>query len=93
MIQKMPGAEASKLKEELGYKIISAEITDDSQPINNFIFPEKYCLVFGNESHGVSKEILDLSDVIVHIPINPEVSSINVAASSAVFMYYIATAY
>jgi len=76
------------LKVNSGYNIISAEITDDSKPINNFIFPEKYCLVFGNEAHGVSKEILEISDNIVHIPINPEVSSINVAASSAVFMYH-----
>ncbi len=70
-----------------GYKIISAEITQDSYPIYHFDYPDKFALIFGNEGYGIEPSILDISDYIVHIPIIDEVGSINVAASTAVFMY------
>lgn len=71
----------------LGYMIIAAEITNNSYPIYHFDFPEKFAVIFGNEGNGVDRELLKISDYIVHIPIMPNVDSINVAASSAVFMY------
>lgn len=74
-----------KLKES-SYKIISAEITDKSSPISEVKLPEKFALVFGNEGRGISKDILDLSDYIIHIPITDKVNSINVASSCAVIL-------
>jgi TrmH family RNA methyltransferase len=70
----------------LNYQIISAEITYNSIDYKNISFPEKFCLIFGSESHGIEKSILDLSDYIVKIPISENVESINVAASSAVIL-------
>lgn len=72
-----------------GYSIISAEITDHSLPLDNIIMPDKYCIIFGSEGDGISPEILELSDSIIHIPINPKVNSINVAATSAVFFHHL----
>lgn len=71
------------------YKIISSEITGSSQSVDDFHFPEKFALVFGNEGNGIDKEMIELSDAVVHIPINLQVSSINVAASSAVILHEI----
>jgi tRNA G18 (ribose-2'-O)-methylase SpoU len=67
-----------------GYTIISVEITNNSIPINDYIFENKIALIFGSESSGIEKSVLDLSDDIIYIPINPDVPSINVAACSAV---------
>ncbi len=73
------------------YTIIAAEITNTSISIRDYKFSQKSIIVFGNESNGISSEILDICDAIVHIPINPEVNSINVAATSAIFLNYIST--
>jgi tRNA (guanosine-2'-O-)-methyltransferase len=75
-----------KLKKDLGYRIIGAEIAENAMPVDNYSFPEKCAIVFGTESKGISPEVLKLCDDLVYIPINPLVNSINVAASSAVIL-------
>lgn len=75
---------------ERGYSIIAAEIAPESKNVVDFHFPDKFVLIFGTESHGVSEDALNICDNIIHIPISPNVSSLNVAASSAIFMNLIA---
>ncbi|XOU94043.1 MAG: TrmH family RNA methyltransferase [Candidatus Kerfeldbacteria bacterium] len=48
---------------------------------------EKFCLVLGNESHGVDKEIVDLSNEIVTIGMDGDIESLNVASAAAIFFY------
>ena len=70
-----------KLKES-GYKIVSLEITSISTDIRKFSSPseEKICLILGSENSGVSQELLDASDISIHIPMLGHNSSMNVAA-------------
>ena len=71
----------------IGFLIIAAEITGKSQSLYDLnIRDEKYCIIFGSEGQGISKEILDLSDSVIHIPIAADVPSLNVASSSAVIL-------
>ncbi len=72
---------------EKGYSIIAAEITENTIPIHDFHFPDKFALIFGTEGQGIKNELLNLAQHVVHIPINPVVSSLNVAVSSALFLY------
>lgn len=46
-------------------------------------------LVFGRERNGLSNEELDLCHYLVHIPCNPEFSSLNIAAAVQVLTYEI----
>ena len=84
-----------KLKDALqelklrGYSIVAAEVTKNSVSIDEHIFSKKSIIIFGNESNGISEEVLDVCDVIVHIPIKAGVNSINVAATSAIFLNHI----
>jgi 23S rRNA (guanosine2251-2'-O)-methyltransferase len=58
-----------QLKSE-GYTIAIIEQTTKSIPLHQFN-PEKekkYCLVFGNEVHGVSEEAVALGDIAIEIP-------------------------
>ncbi len=80
-------SELITLKNEYGYKIISAEITENSYPIHHIDFDSKFVLIFGSEGKGISNEVLEISDFIVHIPIIEQVGSINVAAAAGIFMY------
>lgn len=79
-----------KLKDD-GYSIISAEITDNSKDLSECVFEKskKICLVAGSERHGVSQEILDNSDEVVHIPMVGKGSSMNVVAALAIITYKI----
>lgn len=77
------------LKNKLGYSIISSELTDNSVNIDDFIFPQKFVIVFGNEGFGISDKILNISDAVIKIKIAEKINSINVAASTAIVFYEI----
>ncbi len=74
------------LRNSYGYRITGAEITDTSIPLYDYTFPARFALVFGAESQGIAPGVINKCDDLVHIPINPVVNSINVAASSAVIL-------
>lgn len=64
-----------------GYTIIAIEQTTESQSLQNFN-PEpagKYCLVFGNEVHGVSEEAIELADIALEIPQAGTKHSLNIS--------------
>ncbi len=48
---------------------------------------EIYCLVFGNESHGIDKDILELSNKLIKINMTADIESLNVASSAAIIFY------
>ena len=45
------------------------------------------CLIVGNETHGVSKEVLDICDGIVEIPMFGVNKSLNVMVSLGIVLY------
>lgn len=76
----------NKLKQN-NYEIISTYLDNESLDINKFTPKEKHCLVFGNEGNGVSKEIIDLSDIKLIIKMNDKVDSLNVSVASGIVMF------
>lgn len=69
-----------------GYRILALEITNQSIDLRsvNIADTEKVCLLLGNENGGVSEDLLDLCDAVVHIPMQGENSSMNVAMAAAI---------
>lgn len=86
--------ELEKLKSE-GYSIWSIETANNAQHINQLesIIPEKLIIVFGHEQHGISKEILVLSDKIIDIELYGSKNSLNVAVSQAIILNKITSLY
>ncbi|WP_370476439.1 TrmH family RNA methyltransferase [Tamlana flava] len=83
---------ASEVVESLkteGYKIISLEITSTSQPLNNFQFSKEkpIALIVGDENFGVSEDILEKSDAIIHIDMFGQNSSMNVVQATNITLY------
>jgi len=70
-----------------GYRIFAAEITETSTPLAQMVTPEKWVLLMGHEGNGISKEILDLCDTVVHIEMMPTIKSFNVAVAASILMY------
>lgn len=64
-----------------GYKVIAIEQTTESVSLNQFPIDttERYCLVFGNEVHGVSEEAINVCDAALEIPQLGTKHSLNVS--------------
>lgn len=74
-----------------GKQIISLEITETSRPIHEFNFDVRnpIALVVGDENFGISKDILQLSDAIIHIDMFGQNSSMNVVQATNIALYEI----
>ena len=74
-----------------GYRVICLEVTTDSTPIHKmkFSFDKPIALVVGDERYGISDEILELSDQIVHIEMFGRNSSMNVMQATNIALYEI----
>ncbi|HTF19607.1 MAG TPA: RNA methyltransferase [Chryseolinea sp.] len=78
----------SRLKEK-GYTIVAVEQTTESVALDRFIpLPEaRYCLVFGNEVHGVSTEVVDACDVALEIPQSGTKHSLNISVCLGIVVW------
>ena len=67
--------------------IYTTHLSDDSTEIFDLNFTESIALVFGNETFGVSKEILKYSDGNFIIPQVGIIKSLNISVACAVTLY------
>ncbi len=72
-----------------GYAICALEITDAARPYFETEYPDKLCLVLGNEDHGVTRSVLDLCDFSVFVPMYGRGRSLNVHVATAIVLYHI----
>lgn len=79
-----------ELKEQ-GMQIIAVEQDKRATKIKDLNLKVKFpvAIVVGNETNGVSKEVLDLADIIVELPMYGINTSFNVWGSAAVVAYKI----
>lgn len=85
-IFKIPVREIELCILKLKYQIIVSNLSDDSIPLKEVNTQDNFVLVLGNESHGVKKETVELSDINVKIPIST-MESLNVAIAGGILMY------
>lgn len=73
-----------------GYQLIVTTLSENSIFLENVINKIKnpYIIVFSNEGHGVSKELLSLANLKIKIPMQ-NIDSLNVASSAAIILYYL----
>lgn len=75
-----------QLKEE-GFQIVSVEQSEKSTDYKEVAVSDKNAIVFGNEVDGVSKDIIEISDVVAEIPMRGKKESLNVTTSVGIFLY------
>jgi tRNA G18 (ribose-2'-O)-methylase SpoU len=102
----MPWARASsdewpraldQLRNKLGYTIVAAEDTPNAVELAQFNPTARTLVVFGAEQDGVSREVLNLADAVVKIPMHGAMSpalegdppSLNVSIASAVVLHHL----
>ncbi len=77
---------AQKLKPK-GVQIISDEVADNSIDYREFHPSSRVCFILGREYDGVSQELLNLSDAIIHLPLLGMCNSINGSTAASVILY------
>lgn len=76
-----------ELKEE-GFGVYAAAL-DKAVDFDKAKYANKRAIIIGNEANGISKEVLDVADVKIKIPMEGKVESLNAAISAAVLMYHV----
>lgn len=80
-------SEAVKKLRDNGFIVCATVLSDDSQDVNSIKKSEKIALIIGNESVGLSKDIINACDAKIKIDIDKRVESLNASAAAAVLMY------
>jgi tRNA G18 (ribose-2'-O)-methylase SpoU len=70
-------------------KIVSIEQDDRSQPFQSFSYTYPLAIVVGHESNGVTREVLNMSDAIIELPMWGINVSLNVMVSCGIILYEI----
>ena len=68
-------------------RVVAVEQAENSVPYDEFDYNLPIALVVGHESDGVSKEVLEICDGIVELPMFGVNISLNVMVSLAIVMY------
>lgn len=69
--------------------IVAVEQDTRSKPFNSVSYELPLAIIVGNETTGVSKEVLDMADVIVELPMWGVNKSLNVMVSCGIILYEI----
>lgn len=78
--------EVARLRAE-GRRVLAATLSPRATPLPRLARPAHLVLLLGHEGEGLRRDLLDLADEEVTIPIAPDVDSLNVAAAAAVLLY------
>ena len=75
------------LLKEKGFEIIGSALTDDARDIYKSKINSPVAVVMGNEANGIEKDILDICDKKIIIPMKNIMESLNVSVAASVIMY------
>ncbi len=81
-----PTDACEQLKAE-GYTLVAVEVADESVHYMSFDYPEKCCLVLGNEGAGVYGKVMKLCDAAVFVPMAGKGRSLNVHVAAAIVAF------
>ena len=76
-------------KYEKDKKIIVTSLDERSIPLKDLPHYQDFILVLGNESHGVSNEIVKKANVLTKIEMNSDIDSLNVAVAAGIIMNHL----
>jgi len=75
-----------RLKEE-GYVIVALEQDPRAVDYKKVNTAERFALVLGNETEGLSREVLDACDVVAEIPMRGAKESLNVSVAAGIALF------
>ncbi len=76
-----------KMLKQNNVEIVSVEVSSNSIDYRKYNPSKAVCLILGREFDGVSQELINLSDSVIHLPLLGMSNSINVSTAASVVMY------
>ena len=70
-----------------GIRIVALEKDKTSKDIQTYKSKGAVCMILGNEIDGVTDELLELADEVLHIPMRGEKKSLNVSVAFGIGIY------
>ena len=74
---------------EKGYNVIGTYLDSDSCDIYSNDVKSPVAIIVGNEANGIDKDVIDLCDKKVIIPMKSDIESLNVSVAASIVMYEI----
>lgn len=74
-----------------GYSILTTANSSDAISLQDYSFSSNSAIVIGNEGYGVEKNIMNLSNAIIKIDIDDEVTSLNASIATSIILYQMST--
>lgn len=74
-------------KKKEGFVFVGADLNENAERLDKFEFPSRVILVFGAESEGISKEVREICDKFVFIPMVGMVESYNISVAAGMVLY------
>jgi TrmH family RNA methyltransferase len=71
------------------FKIVGTDVKE-GKSLEKLEYSDKICILLGNEVEGLNRDLLKLSDQIVHIPVYGKAESLNVAVAGGILLHEIA---
>ena len=68
------------------YKILGTDV-NNGKNLKDIEKVEKFAIIMGNEGNGVKSNLLDLCDDYIHIDMNSNCESLNVAVATSIILY------
>ena len=82
-------ADAIEQYKEEDYLACVLEVATDAVPYHTADYPNKVCLIVGNEFRGTSRRTFDACDMAIYLPMYGKVGSLNVHVALAVASFHI----
>ncbi len=70
-----------------GRRVLCAELSEGAASLNDANLVSSDIVVIGNEGHGIPRDVSQLSDGAVYIPISNKTESLNAAVAAGIFMW------
>ncbi|MDP4198489.1 MAG: TrmH family RNA methyltransferase [Bacteroidota bacterium] len=70
-----------------GFQILATELDATARSLYDFDLTKSTAIVLGNEHRGISKEVSEMADSLVYIPMMGMAESLNVSVASAVCLF------
>ena len=77
------GSTITRLKKE-GFWIVGTDM--DGEDYSKIDYPNKVCVIIGNEGKGVSETLLKKSDFVASIPMSGKINSLNASVSCGIIL-------
>lgn len=78
-----------KILKSNSYNIYTTVLDKFSKTYSDIVYNKKSVIVLGNEANGVSKDIIDMTDYKIYIPMCGQIESLNVSVAATAVCYEI----